>query len=257
VASCDPSFSNPGSNPGNQLLSKIAAQWRGKFSKATSQMKRLVVTLLFGLIALPGAARAEDPVGCALTSAPLMAQPDGSILIGCAGGLTDPFGEQLVNVLNKMLQSRLDPQAVLGKLEEVEAVPEQGVARTVSDNQRHAIMQALSGKQAEQIAVVAHPLAEDSAEFGKGIAAPLIMLGWQIEGNQIRRAAPRVLDPVAGVAIVVRSRDAIPPKAQQLKAALTAAHIGVQLIADPGMAADGALLWIGRRPVFMQADAKR
>ena len=68
-------------------------------------MKRLVVTLLFGLIALPGAARAEDPVGCALTSAPLMAQPDGSILIGCTGGLTDPFGEQLVNVLNKMLQS--------------------------------------------------------------------------------------------------------------------------------------------------------
>ena len=75
-------------------------------------MKRLVVTLLFGLAALPGPARAEEPIGCALTSAPLMAQPDGSILIGCAGGLTDPFGEQLVNVLNKMLQSRLDPQAV-------------------------------------------------------------------------------------------------------------------------------------------------
>ena len=108
-------------------------------------MKRLVVTLLFGLAALPGPARAEEPIGCALTSAPLMAQPDGSILIGCAGGLTDPFGEQLVNVLNKILQSRLDPQAVLAKLEEVEAVPEQGVARTVSDNQRHAIMQALSG----------------------------------------------------------------------------------------------------------------
>jgi len=220
-------------------------------------MKRLVFALLFGLVALPGIARAEDPVGCTLTSAPLMAQPDGSILIGCTGGLTDPFGEQLVNVLNKMLQSRLDPQAVLAKLEEVEAVPEQGVARTVTDNQRHALVQALAGKQAEQIAIVAHPLVEDSAEFGKGIAAPLIMLGWQIEGNQIRRAAPRALDAVAGVAIVVRSRDAVPPKAQELKTALTAAHIGVQLIADPGMAPDGALLWIGRRPVFMQADAKR
>jgi hypothetical protein len=66
-----------------------------------------------------------------------------------------------------------------------------------------------------------------------------------------------VLDAVTGVAIVVQSRDAVPPKAQQLKAALTAAHIGVQLMPDPGMGADGALLWIGRRPVFMQADAKR
>ena len=239
------------------MLSKIGGQWRDKFSKATSQMKRLVLALLCGFLALPGAARAEDPVGCALTSAPLMAQPDGSILIGCTGGLTDPFGEQLVLVLNKMLQSRLDPQAVLAKLEEVEAAPEQGVARTVTDTQRHAIVQALSGKQGEQIAIVAHPLVEDSAEFGKGIAAPLIMLGWQIEGNQIRRAAPKALDPVAGVAIVVHSRDAVPAKAQQLKAALTAAHIGVQLMADPGMSAEGALLWIGRRPVFMQADAKR
>jgi hypothetical protein len=220
-------------------------------------MKRLVVTLLFGLAALPGAARAEELIGCALTSAPLMAQPEGSILIGCTGGLTEPFGEQLVNVLNRMLQGRLDPQAVLARLEEFEGVPEQGVARTVSDAQRHAIVQALAGKQAEQIAIVAHPQVEDSADFGKGIATPLIMLGWQIEGNQIRRAAPKVLDAVTGVAIVVQSRDAVPPKAQQLKTALTAAHIGVQLLADPGMGADGALLWIGRRPVFMQADAKR
>ena len=220
-------------------------------------MKRLVLALLFAPIVLASPAQAEDPIGCALTSAPLMAQPDGSILIGCAGGLTDPFGEQLVNVLNKMLQSRLDPQAVLAKLEEVEAVPEQGVARTVSDNQRHALVQALSGKQAEQIAIVAHPLVEDSAEFGKGIAAPLIMVGWQIEGNQIRRAAPKAIENIAGVAIIVRSRDAAPPKAMQLKAALAAGHIGAQLVSDPGLTAEAAMLWIGRRPVFMRADAAK
>jgi hypothetical protein len=221
-----------------------------------SVMKRLVVALLFGLLALPMAARADESVGCALTSAPLMAQPDGSVLIGCMGGVTEAFGGQLADIMTRILQSRLDPQAVMAKLDDVESVPDDGVARTVSDAQRHAIIQALSGKPGEQIAIIVHPLVDDSAEFGKGIAAPLIMVGWQVEGNQIRRAAPKALDPVTGVAIVVRSRDAAPPKAQQLKTALTAARIGAQLVSDPALPADAAMLWIGRRQVFMKADAK-
>ena len=65
------------------------------------------------------------------------------------------------------------------------------------------------------------------------------------------------LDPVTGVAIVVRSRDAAPPKAQQLKTALTAARIGAQLVSDPALPADAAMLWIGRRQVFMKADAAK
>ena len=133
----------------------------------------------------------------------------------------------------------------------------EGVARTVSDAQRHAILQSLSGKQGEQIAITVHPLVDDSAEFGKAIATPLIMVGWQIEGNQIRRAAPKALEPITGLAIVVRSRDAIPAKAQQLKTALTAARIGAQLVSDPALPADAAMLWIGRRQVFMKADAAK
>jgi len=78
------------------------------------------------------------------------------------------------------------------------------------------------------------------------------MVGWQIEGNQIRRAAPKSLEGIAGVAIVVRSGDSLPPKALQLRNALTAANIGAQLVSDPGLPADGAMLWIGRRPVFMK-----
>jgi hypothetical protein len=219
-------------------------------------MNRLVVALLFGLLALPMAARADEPVGCALTSAPLMAQPDGSVLIACVGGVTEAFGGQLADVMTRILQNRLDPQMVMAKLDEVGGVPDEGVARTVSEAQRHAIIQALSGKQGEQVAITVHPLVDDSAEFGKGIATPLIMVGWQIEGNQIRRAAPKALEPVTGVAIVVRSRDAAPAKARQLKTALTAAHIGAQLVSDPALPADAAMLWIGRRQVFMKADAK-
>jgi hypothetical protein len=221
-----------------------------------SLMKRVVVALIFGLLALPMAARADEPVGCALTSAPLMAQPEGSVLIACVGGVTEAFGGQLADVMTRILQSRLDPQMVMAKLDEVGSVPDEGAARTVSEAQRHAIIQALSGKQGEQVAITVHPLVDDSAEFGKGIATPLIMVGWQIEGNQIRRAAPKALDPVTGVAIVVHSRDAAPAKALQLKTALTAAHIGAQLVSDPALSADAAMLWIGRRQVFMKADPK-
>ena len=85
-------------------------------------------------------------------------------------------------------------------------------------------------------------------EWVHEIAAPLMMVGWQIDGNQIRRAAPKALDPVQGLAIVVRDPNAPPPKAVQLKAALTAARLNPVVIADPAMPADGATLWIGRRP---------
>ena len=220
-------------------------------------MKRLVVATFFTLLALSPAARADDPLGCALTSAPLMAQPDGSILIGCTGGVTEPFGDQLVLVLNKILQNRMDPQAVLAKLDDIDSVPDEGVARTVNDAQRHAIIEALHGKENGQVAIVAHPLVEDSAEFAKGIATPLTMVGWQIEGNQIRRAAPKALENITGVAIIVRSIAAPPPKALQLKKALAAGSIGAQLVADASVPEGGAMIWIGRRPVFMQANAKQ
>ena len=60
-----------------------------------------------------------------------------------------------------------------------------------------------------------------------------------------------------GVAIVVRNIAAAPPKALQLKKALAAGSIGAQLVADAGVPEGGAMIWIGRRPVFMQANAKQ
>ena len=80
----------------------------------------------------------------------------------------------------------------------------------------------------------------------------LFSVGWQIENNQIRRRAPRELDPVAGVAIVVRDRNAPPPRAQRLKAALDAANVGAVLVSDLALSPEAILLWVGRRPEFEQ-----
>jgi len=119
---------------------------------------------------------------------------------------------------------------------------------------RQQIIKSLFGKPAGQIAITAHPVVTDSAEFATAIAAPLLQVGWQIEGQQIRRAAPKSLEPVPGLAIVVRDKGAAPPQALLLKAALNAAHITAPLVADPSAAPEATLLWVGRRPAFTSAE---
>jgi len=140
------------------------------------------------------AARADEipPAGCSFAGASFLSQADlGDVTINCTG-LSEAFGRQLTEILTRILKNRLDPQMVLAKLEEVDQVPPEGVARTVDDNQRHLIIQSLIGKPVEQIAITAHLSVEDSAEYAKALATPLMMVGWQIEANQVRRAAPEL-----------------------------------------------------------------
>ena len=221
----------------------------------------LLVALL--LVASAPGVRAEDappPAGCSVGSTNILMQDKGEakgeVTINCSG-LTEAFGNRLAEVLTRILQNRLDPQMVMAKLDEVDRVPEEGIARVVDENQRHLIIQSLNGKPGAQIAVTAHPAIDDSAEFAKGIATALLMVGWQIEGNEIRRVAVKSLDPVTGLALVVRDRNAAPQKALQLKAALTAAKITASLVSDPALAPDATLLWVGRRPVFMSPEAAK
>jgi hypothetical protein len=89
-----------------------------------------------GLLVLPpaNAARADEPPGCAVGSTNILGQDKdpnakGDVTINCTG-LTKAFGNRLTEVLNRILQDRLDPRAVLAKLAEVDAVPAAGVART-------------------------------------------------------------------------------------------------------------------------------
>lgn len=222
-------------------------------------MKRLAIALAVSLAAGAAANAEEPPPPCAVDGGNFVAQdkgdPKGDVTINCSG-LTEAFGNQLTEVLNRILKDRLDPQMVLAKLSDVDRVPEEGVARTLTEDQRHLILQSLNGKPAAQIAITAHPAVEDSADYARGIATPLLMVGWKIEGNEIRRVAVKALEPVTGVALVVRDKNAPPEKAVELKTALAAAKITATLVSDPAMAADGTLLWIGRRPEFMPDQPK-
>jgi hypothetical protein len=201
-------------------------------------------------------ARADDaplPIGCTVTAVNMVTPDQGTVTIDCSG-LSEAFGRQFADIMTRILKDRLDPQTVMAKLDEVEPVPEEGVARTVSDDQRQLIIQSLHGKPPGQIAITAHPIVDDSAEFAKAIATPLLQVGWRIEGQQIRRAAPDLLEPVPGLAIVVHDQAAAPQPALQLRAALRAAHIATALVSDPTMAPDATLLWVGRRPSFTSTE---
>ncbi|MBV9860626.1 MAG: hypothetical protein JO267_00600 [Alphaproteobacteria bacterium] len=219
-------------------------------------MKR--VLMLLGCIVLAGGARAEEtaaPPQCSLVSGLIVAQDQGTVTISCSG-VTADYGEQLSALLSQILKDHLDPQSVVAKLDEIERAPEAGKARMVDENQRQAIVQALVGKPAEDVAILAHSGVDDSADYGKAIATPLLMVGWQIQGHQIKRSVPRQLDEVRGVALLVRNKDKAPAKAVVLRTALAAAHIVAPILADPSVPEGSVTIWIGRPPVFLSAEQK-
>ena len=221
-------------------------------------MNRLFIAIGLGLAIVPNAAGADEPVqtNCEIASQPIIGADPNKVLIACYG-INDAFANQLAELMNRMLRDRLDPQMVTAKLDEVERVPDDGMARGLNDLQRQAIIQTLHGQDTAQIMITAHPSVDDSAGYAKDLATPLLMAGWQIEGHQVRRTAPKPLEPVQGVAIVVRDTNSPPKKALRLKAALTAAKVTAPLVADPRFDAEATMLWIGKRPVFMQADAAK
>jgi hypothetical protein len=220
-------------------------------------MKR--VLLLLALIAIPLASvRADDAPpqnGCGLVSALLIAQDQGTVTIACSG-VSPEFGTLLAGLLTDVLQRKLDPRIVAAKLDEIEAAPEAGVARTFDSSQRQLVIKELVGKPGQEIAIAADPTESDAGDFAKDIATPLQMVGWQIAGNQITRKALPGFEDVPGVVLIVRDPNAPPEKARELKGALTDAHLVVPLLADPKLAPDAAVLWIGKRPSFNPTGSK-
>src|SRR5260370_8101975 len=103
------------------------------FSARRHTMKRLIFAVGLGLVVLSPAARADDAPApaCGLTSAPLLAASDGNALIGCSG-VSEAFGNQLAEVLNHILQNRLDPKMVMAKLDEIDRVPDDGSPRVAA-----------------------------------------------------------------------------------------------------------------------------
>jgi hypothetical protein len=221
-------------------------------------MRRLVLTLAL-ILAPMAAARADDAVSpdnpCSV-SVNVLATPDqGGVTIAC-NGVGEVFGNQFTDILNVILTRRLDPQQVMAKLAELEPVPSADAARDLDGAHRQLLVQALVGKPPEQIAIGADPKESDAGDYGKAIATALLMVGWQVEGNQILRKEIPALNGVHGVAIVVRNDANPPPKALALKEALKGAHVETALRSDTSLGGDATLLWIGKRPTFNPLEPK-
>jgi hypothetical protein len=214
-------------------------------------MKRLLLPALFcTLAALPGIARADDPPpgekGCGVVSGMLISQGQGQVMINCVN-VTEELGGQLAGVLTYILQQRLDPEIVVAKLGEIQGGPEEGVARSLSTDQGQAIVRSLVGKPSETVAIAAHPTENDSADYAKAIATQLQMVGWQIDNNHISRVVPKGFENLPGLMVIVRDEKAPPAKAQLLKTAFAAAKLFLPIVADPTLAPDRAILWVGKR----------
>src|SRR5260370_16832132 len=78
------------------------------------------------LLVSAGAARADDAPGCSVGSTNILGGQDkdakGDVTINCTG-LTEAFGNKLTDVLNRILQNRLDPQMVLPNLAKLDSLP--------------------------------------------------------------------------------------------------------------------------------------
>src|SRR6266446_1911559 len=132
---------------------------------AMFMMRSAIVLGLFWVVSA-SPARAEDAASsgaCTVTAVNTVSPEQGGVTIDCAG-LSEAFAKPFADILTRIMKDRLDPQTVLVKLDEVDRVQEEGIARTVDDNQRQLIIQSLFGKPPGQIAITAHPIVEDSAE---------------------------------------------------------------------------------------------
>lgn len=225
-------------------------------------MRRLVLTLAL-ILAPPlvpiGDAWADDAppadAPCAVSVNVLSAQDQGSIDIAC-NGVGEVFGNQFTDILNQILTRRLDPQQVMAKLAELDPVPSANAARDLDGVHRQLLVQALIGKPPEQIAIGADPKEADAGDYGKAIATAILMVGWQVEGNQISRKEIPALNGVHGVSLVVRNSANPPSKALALREALKAAHVETTLRSDASLGGDATLLWIGMRPTFNPLEPK-
>src|SRR4029077_2848735 len=132
-------------HPPTGILNREGARMPRLFydGAAMLMMRSAIVFGLFWVVSA-GTASAQDalPVGCSVTAVNMVTQDQGTVTIDCSG-LSEAFGKDFATIMTRILKDRLDPQMVMLKLDEVDRVPEEGVARTVDENQRQLIIQSL------------------------------------------------------------------------------------------------------------------
>jgi hypothetical protein len=216
-------------------------------------MRRHILAL--ALILMPAVAAWADDAPAQVESGCGVSADQGNVTIACSG-VGEAFGNQFTDILNEILARRLDPQQVMAVLAELDPVPNEDARRDLDGAHRQLLVQALVGKPPEQIAIGADPKSADAGDYGKAIATAILMVGWQVEGNQISRKEIPALNGVSGVVLAVRDEANPPAKALALRAALKAAHVDAALRSDPSLGGDATLLWIGKRPTFNPLEPK-
>ncbi|HVH81480.1 MAG TPA: hypothetical protein VM782_18915 [Stellaceae bacterium] len=218
-------------------------------------MKSLAPALLSVLLVIPAMAWAGDPtpaaqIGCGVAASSALAAPgDNQATINCVG-VTQEYASQLAGILTYVLQRRLDPEIVIAKLDEIEGAPPEGEPRNLTADQGQSLVQSLVAGKPATIAIVADPDSPEPGNYALAIATRVGMAGWHIEDNQIRRVVPPGLAEIHGMALAVRDEAKPPEKAAELKKAMASAKIFVPIISKPDLAADAALLWVGKRPML-------
>jgi hypothetical protein len=223
-------------------------------------MKSLIPALLSALLLVPAVAWADDSAqpspkpeqGCGMADSAFVNQDGGQVTINCVG-VTAEYGGQLAGILTYVLQHRLDPEIVVAKLDEIEGVPAGDEPRNLSAAQGQALVQSLLAAKPATIANVANPEGSEPGDYALALATRLGMAGWAIAGSQISRTVPKGLEDIHGVVLVVHDEKAPPEKVVALKKAMGVAKIFVPIISRPDLAADAAMLWIGKRPVLNAA----
>jgi xanthosine utilization system XapX-like protein/plasmid stabilization system protein ParE len=154
-------------------------------------MKRFLLALGAGLTVSAAGALAQSPPPpvCNVIGTNPLTQTEADVTISCSA-MPEGLAWPLTAVLTRILQQRLDPQQVPAKLTEVAALPVEGAARTINDDQRQAIVRSIHGKPSAEVAMIAHPPVEDTAEFAQGLATPFrerpYIVPYRVRGDTVR-----------------------------------------------------------------------
>jgi len=120
-------------------------------------------------------------------------------------------------------------------------------ARTLTDKQRSDLQNAISKYPQQTISITSFLSADDAHNFGIEIGTQILRGGWIVQGNAVNMAVATKFDAVRGLAILVKDKSTLPPKALQLQAALAEANLPAPILDGDSNDTDTVLLWIGSR----------
>jgi hypothetical protein len=133
-------------------------------------------------------------------------------------------GEALLRIVNQILESHLDPNSVMGKLDEIASgiqdIQEQAGDRIITESQVAAMSRILRRSPGKRVYIVLLGDREANA-YGRALVSIFANSGWKVKINQIgplaipaygiyATAAPTLLEALAEAGVSVRGTGDIP-----------------------------------------------